>query len=82
MDIMKIIMDNLGVITQFLLAIGAVAGAWSIAKIAMKKVYSLFGVIIGAMEDNTLTASEATAIMLAGGDVVAAIRTAIAARKK
>ena len=82
MDFGKLIMDNIGMLSSFVLGIGVVAGVWATAKAVLAKVYALIGVVVGAMEDNRLTAPEVESILTAGGDVAGALKNAIASSKK
>ena len=81
MNIQSLLMDNLGSITSVFLGISALAYAWSAARNVLTQVNELLAVIIGSMQDNSLTSEEAGRIIKEGGDVVGAVKQALANSK-
>lgn len=81
MDIGKLIMDNMAMISTFVFSIGAIAGILVKAKSVLTQAGELIAVVVGSMNDNTLTAEEVNLIIKEGGDVAASLKQAIANSK-
>jgi len=76
------LLENLGAVTSFVLSIGAVAMVWAKARTVLTQTGELIAVVVDAMADNSLTASEVKEIIKEGGDVVSALKMALAATKE
>lgn len=81
MDIQTVLMDNLGSITSFVVSITAVGYIWTNARKVLTQAGELIAVVVDAMQDNSLTAEEVKRIIKEGGDVVGAVKQALANSK-